>query len=229
MIRAGKLECTRLRATKIKIQTSQLFLLTCRAQLCLINSIVRAVFRVELTLGSRPRRSWYLGMREVLASGGSVCVRDVRMAHLAAQLAPGMPRRHFKLCLSKIDLIHSSLIRSLRGCCCLGALDGCSLRGLDLLGGLHAVSVAILFLSGDVTEVSHSAGASGVSSLGLDRPVISSLLGVEAATRLGVLSLLLVEVGSSGESTDAVRVHVLLTSCWSSSLVTYNTVSPEMP
>lgn len=101
---------------------------------------------------------------------------------------------------------------------------GRSLRGLNLLGGLHAVSVAILLLSDSVAQVSHSASASGVSSLGLHGPVISSLLGVEAATRLGILSLLLVEVGSSGESTDAMGVHVLLTSCWSSSLDKHNTI-----
>lgn len=100
--------------------------------------------------------------------------------------------------------------------------SGCSLRGLDLLGSLHAVSVAILLLSGSVTEVSQSAGASGVSSLGLHGPVISSLLGVESAAALCVLSLLLVEVGPSGESTDAMGVHVLLTSCWSSSLQTHD-------
>lgn len=148
-------------------------------------------------------------------------VRDGRGEQAwGSQLAPGVPRLQLKLCYSKIHLIHSSLIRSLVGCCCFD--DGSSLRGLDLLGSLHAVSVAILLLSDSVAQVSHSASASGVSSLGLHGPVISSLLGVEAATILRVLSLLLVEVGSSGESTDAMGVHVLLTSCWSSSLQTHD-------
>ena len=69
-----------------------------------------------------------------------------------------------------------------------------SARSLDLLGCLHAVSIAILLTSGHVAKTSHSTGASGVSSLGLGRPVISSLLGVEATAALGVLPLLLVEV-----------------------------------
>ena len=93
-----------------------------------------------------------------------------------------------------------------------------SARGLDLLRCLHAMSVAVLLASGNVAEVSHSTSASSVSSLGLGGPIVSSLLGVEAATRLGVLSLLLVEVRSSGESTDAMRVHMLLTSRRSTSL-----------
>ena len=80
------------------------------------------------------------------------------------------------------------------------------------------MSVAVLLTSGHMTEVSHSASARRVSSLSLGRPVISSLLGVEPTARLGVLSLLLVEVRSSGESTDAMRVHMLLTSRRSTSL-----------
>ena len=66
--------------------------------------------------------------------------------------------------------------------------------GLDLLGCLHAVSVAVLLESVHVAKSPHSAGASAVSSLGLGGPVISSLLGVEAATALGVLPLLLMKV-----------------------------------
>ena len=65
------------------------------------------------------------------------------------------------------------------------------------------MSIAVLLTSRDVAKISHSTGASGVSSLGLGGPVISSLLGVEASATLSVLSLLLMEVGSSGESTDA--------------------------
>ena len=92
--------------------------------------------------------------------------------------------------------------------------------GLDLLGCLHAVSIAILLTSVHVAKGSHSTGASSVSSLGFGWPVISSLLGVEATTTLSVLSLLLVEVWSSGKSTDAMGMHVLLTSRWCSSLQT---------
>ena len=56
------------------------------------------------------------------------------------------------------------------------------------------MSIAVLLTSGRVAKRSHSAGASSVSSLGLGRPVISSLLGVEATATLSVLPLLLVEV-----------------------------------
>lgn len=90
--------------------------------------------------------------------------------------------------------------------------------GLDLLGCLHAVSIAILLTSVHVAKGSHSTGASSISSLGFGWPVISSLLGVEATTTLSVLSLLLVEVRSSCKSTDAMGMHVLLTSRGCSSL-----------
>ena len=80
------------------------------------------------------------------------------------------------------------------------------------------MSIAVLLTSGHVAKIPHSTGASGVSSLGLGRPVISSLLGVEAAATLSILPLLLVEVGSSSVSTDAMGMHVLLTSRRSTSL-----------
>ena len=82
------------------------------------------------------------------------------------------------------------------------------------------MSIAVLLTSGHVAKVSHSAGASCVSSLGLSGPVISSLFGMEAAATLSILPLLLVEVGSSSVSTDAMGMHVLLTSRWSTSLQT---------
>lgn len=61
-------------------------------------------------------------------------------------------------------------------------------------------------------NVSAAAGASGVSSLGLGGPVVSSLLGMEATAGLSVLSILLVEVRPTGEPTDHMRVRMLLTS-----------------
>ena len=79
------------------------------------------------------------------------------------------------------------------------------------------MSIAVLLTSGHVAKVSHSAGASCVSSHGLSRPAISSLFGMEAAATLSILPLLLVEVGSSCVSTDAMGMHVLLTSRWSTS------------
>ena len=82
------------------------------------------------------------------------------------------------------------------------------------------MSIAVLLASGNVAEVSHSTGASSISSLGLGGPVISSLFGMEATATLGILPLLLVEVGSSGVSTDAMSMHVLLTSRRSTSLQT---------
>ena len=80
------------------------------------------------------------------------------------------------------------------------------------------MSVAVLLTSGNMAKMSHSAGASGVSSHGLDRPVISSLFGMEATATLSILPLLLVEVGSSCVSTDAMGMYVLFTSRWSTSL-----------
>ena len=82
------------------------------------------------------------------------------------------------------------------------------------------MSIAVLLASVHVAKGSHSSGAGSVSSLGLGRPVISSLLGVEATAALSVLPLLLVEVGSSSVSTDAMGMHVLLTSRRSTSLQT---------
>ena len=48
--------------------------------------------------------------------------------------------------------------------------------GLDLLGSLAAGAVAILLLAVNVLDISAAASASGVSSLGLDGPVISAHL-----------------------------------------------------
>lgn len=99
--------------------------------------------------------------------------------------------------------------------------------GLNLLGGLAAGAVAVLLLPGDVADVSAAAGALSVSSLGLGAPVISSLLGVDTASGLGVSSLLLVEIGSSGEPGNHMGVRVLLTSRRSTSSLFYCvTISP---
>ena len=60
--------------------------------------------------------------------------------------------------------------------------------------------------------MSASASASSVSPLGLNAPVISSLLGMEATSRLSILSVLFVEIGSSGETGNHMGVRMLLTS-----------------
>lgn len=78
-------------------------------------------------------------------------------------------------------------------------------------------SVAVLLLSVHVSEMSASAGSSSVSSDVLHRPVVSSLLGVEASTGLGILSLLEMEVGSSRVSGDGMRMIILLSVGWGSS------------
>ena len=100
---------------------------------------------------------------------------------------------------------------------CLLLTDTPSCSGLDFLGSLSTRSVTILFLSCDVSEGSHSACSGSVSSDVLSGPRISSFLVVEAATGLGVLSVLFMEVGSSTESTDTMRVCMLLTRCWRTS------------
>ena len=84
--------------------------------------------------------------------------------------------------------------------------------GLDLLGSLAAAAVAILLLAVNVPDVSAAASAGGVSSLGLDTPVVSALLGVDAATRLGILLVLFVEIRPARETGNHMRVGVLLTS-----------------
>ena len=89
--------------------------------------------------------------------------------------------------------------------------------GCDFLGGLSAGSVAILFLSVDVSKRSHSTGTSSVSSDSLYGPHISSLLVVNTATSWGVTLLLLVKVRFSTESTDTMGVGMLLTSGGSTS------------
>ena len=60
--------------------------------------------------------------------------------------------------------------------------------------------------------MSAAASAGGVSSLGLDTPVVSALLGVDAATRLGILLVLFVEIRPARETGNHMRVGVLLTS-----------------
>ena len=88
----------------------------------------------------------------------------------------------------------------------------CGGLSLDLLLGSAAGSITVLLSSGNVPDVSATTSALGVSSLGLGAPVISSLLSMESATGLGVLSLLLVEVRPTSEPTDHMRVRMLLTS-----------------
>ena len=102
-----------------------------------------------------------------------------------------------------------------RGVCCSQTHQVRS--GLDFLGSLSTRSVTILFLSSDGSEMSHSACTGSVSSDVLSRPHISSFLVVETTAGLGILSVLLMEVGSSTESTDTMRVCMLLTCRWSSS------------
>ena len=89
--------------------------------------------------------------------------------------------------------------------------------GCDFLGGLSAGSVAILFLSVDVSKRSHSTSTSSVSSDGLDGPRVSSLLVVEATTGLGILLLLEMEVRSSGISGNDMGMSMLQTCCWGTS------------
>lgn len=87
---------------------------------------------------------------------------------------------------------------------------------------MGSASVPVLFLSVDVSEGSASAGSGSVSSDVLHRPVVSSLLGVEATTGLGILSLLEVEVRSSRVSGDGVRMAILLSVSWGSSCLQAN-------
>ena len=65
--------------------------------------------------------------------------------------------------------------------------------------------------------MSHSSSSGGVSSQSLGRPIVSSLLGVEATSTLSVLSLLEMEVGSSGVSRKSMGMSMLQTSCWGTS------------
>lgn len=78
-------------------------------------------------------------------------------------------------------------------------------------------SVPVLLLSVHVSEMSAPAGSSSVSSDVLHRPVVSSLLGVETSSSLGILSLLEMEVGSSRVSGDGVRMRILLSVGWGTS------------
>ena len=82
---------------------------------------------------------------------------------------------------------------------------------------MGSASVSVLLLSVDVSEGSASAGSGSGSSDLLHGPVVSSLLGVEASTGLGILSLLEMEVGSSRVSGDGVRMAILFTVGWSTS------------
>ena len=82
---------------------------------------------------------------------------------------------------------------------------------------MGSASPAVLLSSVDVSEVSHSSSSCGISSESLGRPIISSLLGVETTTTLSVLSLLEMEVGSSGISRKSMGVSMLQTSCWGTS------------
>ena len=105
--------------------------------------------------------------------------------------------------LTDISVLKSKLLRSKRE----------SL--LNLSGGLRSVSVTILLSSLDMSEMSHSAGSSGVSADGLGGPGVSSLGGTSSDESRS--SLLEVEVALSSDSGDGVRVCMLLTSCWGSS------------
>ena len=89
------------------------------------------------------------------------------------------------------------------------------------------MSVSVLLSSVDVSQVSHSAGAGGVSADGLGGPGVSPLGGT--TTDGSGLSLLKVEVGLSGDSRDRVRVSVLFTSCWSSSRLSGVSVDIDLP
>ena len=82
---------------------------------------------------------------------------------------------------------------------------------------MGSASPAVLLSSIDVSKVSHSASSCGVSSESLGRPIVSSLLGVETTSALSVLSLLEMEVRSSGVSRKSMGVGVLQTSCWGTS------------
>ena len=93
---------------------------------------------------------------------------------------------------------------------------GCSLLGDNSLS-LSSGSVAVLLLSLDVLDESASSSSGSVSSNRLDRPHISSLLSVESTSSRGILLLLLVEVRLSTESTDDMRMIILLTCCWGTS------------
>jgi hypothetical protein len=88
---------------------------------------------------------------------------------------------------------------------------------LHFLGGLSSASVSVLLSSVDSLDVSASTGSGSVSSDVLDGPVVSSLLGVETTAGLGILSLLEMEVGSSRESGDGMRMAILLSVGWSTS------------
>ena len=87
---------------------------------------------------------------------------------------------------------------------------------------MGSASVSVLLLSVDVSEGSASASSGSVSSDVLHRPVVSSLLGVEAATSLGILSLLEMEVRSSRVSGDGMRMAILLSVGWGSSCLHNN-------
>ena len=89
-----------------------------------------------------------------------------------------------------------------------GFRSSCSLG--DHFGGLGSTSVTILLLSGNVLDVSASSSSFLGSSDGFKRPVISSLLGMNTSAGNSVSLLLLMEVRSSGESTNVVRMIVLL-------------------
>ena len=92
---------------------------------------------------------------------------------------------------------------------------------LDLLLSLATSAIAVLLLAVLVLQISAAASALGVSSLGLDTPVVSTLLSVETAAALRVLSVLLVEIGPARETGHHMRMGVLLTSRRSTSSLLY--------
>ena len=82
---------------------------------------------------------------------------------------------------------------------------------LDFLGGLSSGSISVLLFSVDVFDISASTGSGSVSSNVLDGPIVSSLLGVETTSSLGILSLLEMEVRFTRVSGDSMRMAILLT------------------
>ena len=80
---------------------------------------------------------------------------------------------------------------------------------------MATVSVTVLLSSVDMSQVSQSASACGVSSNGFLGPVVSSL-GSATSQRSGLL-LLKVEIGLATDSAQGMRVGVFLTSRWGSS------------
>jgi len=76
---------------------------------------------------------------------------------------------------------------------------------------LSSGSVPVLLFSVDVFDISASTSSGSVSSDVLHGPIVSSLLGMETTTGLGILSLLEMEIRFSRVSGDSMRMAILLT------------------